>query len=144
MGESDTDGKALIMRELLAFIADELSWLFNEGWFRIVDSGSRRRSNSVTLRSNATLFEIVNENGEFSARISSVEGDPDWFWIGVVFRLFLSEKPGSDVLDAGSAGRLRQVLEVVDARLGSVGDRKDLLAALTEARSSRADEVFGV
>jgi hypothetical protein len=132
------------MRELLAFIGDELSWLFNEEWFRIVDGGSRRRSSSVTVRSRATLLEIVNENGEFSARISSVEGDPDWFWIGVVFRLFLAEKPGSDVLDAGSAGRLREVLQMVDTRLGTLADSDDLLAALVEARSSRADEVFGV
>jgi hypothetical protein len=132
------------MEVLLTFIASELCWLFDGGWFRIVDGGSRGRSGSVTFRSAAMLVEFVNENGELSGRVRATDGEPDWFWIGVLSRLFAGDLPGSDVLDAHSAKSLRSLLREVDLGFGDPLRRDDLLRQLDEARSARADQVFGV
>ena len=132
------------MKDLLIFLALHLSSLLEAGWFRITNSDARDGHGSVLLESSATRMMFVWERSEMSVRIQpKFAPEDDWFWIGVIRRVILGEKPGVDVLDESAAAFLQSHLPAIDAAFADVNSRSELVGRLREGREARSRELFG-
>ena len=128
-----------MMQDLLRFVADDLSFLFDQG-FKIVGSDHKDDMAKLRLSADAIQVEVVVERDERSARIR-LAPSPEWFWIGVLRRTLGGERPGSDVLDADAAKFLKRHLPSL-IRLGE-RERASLAAELVRDRLARASEELG-
>lgn len=135
------------MSELLRLLASSLAFLLEPGRFTIVSSSSGRSFGDarVTLQSETMRLELIRDRSQNAIRFQPVIGSAEeWFWLGVLRRSLDGDRPGSDELDGAAIGFLRRSLDTLENRLIDSTAREVLIAELTQERSDRSVERFGL
>lgn len=132
------------MKELLRFLADHLSFLFDQDSFKIEDSlsGSGGRA-MVALVSPHLRIRVTRDRGEMLLAFQPIRGnDGEWFSLGLLRGVLTGERGGSEVLDSEWALFLEGSLDVVNARLSDPMQADELVDQLRRQAGLRAEERF--
>ena len=134
------------MTELLRFMASYLTFLFETGKYRIVDSRSGRPAGDalVVLESPTVRLRLVHDRSQIHLDIQpNPPGPGGWYGIGVARRWKAGDRPGLDDLDESCVAFLRRELDGIEAEWSTEQGRQAGLDRLNEEQEARADELFG-
>ena len=134
------------MTELLRFMVSYLTFLFETGKYRIVDSRSGRPAGDalVVLESPTVRLRLVLDRSQIYLDIQpNPPGPGGWYGIGVARRWKAGDRPGLDDLDESCVAFLRRELDGIEAEWSTEQGRQAGLDRLNEEREVRADELFG-
>ena len=135
------------MNQILRYLLDYCSFLYEPGRYRFVDSETSASFGGdayLTLASDSVRIRFVRDRDRLLMEFQSVEeeGQFDWYSIDVVRQLVTGEPRRSARLDEDQAAFLREHLDDIEERFAP--ERLDeTTTALKKLERTRAKELFG-
>lgn len=136
-----------VMTEILIYLATHMTFLFEPGGFRFVDSRvdpSFGGDAVVVLESEILRIRITWDRAQLLLSIHPLEGrSNEWFSPGLLRGLLQGDRGGSEVLDADWAAFLSAAIPELESRLDEPTSEAETLAELRRQAQLRSKELFG-